>query len=87
MTNCKDDKNKRYKLTKEEAIKMLPDKEYIHTFRNGSIALVGADWSRENMLEMIEKLEFELSGENATEMGHGMAFMDEIGWVFVETKK
>jgi hypothetical protein len=79
------DKEKRYKLTKDEALAMLPNKEYIHTFRSNNIALVGADWTREEMLEMIEQYEFELTGKQATSMGHGMAFKDELGWIFVET--
>lgn len=76
----------RHVLTKEEALKMLPDRDYIHTFRNSGITLIGADWSKEEMLKAIEKYEFELTGEQATNMEHGMAFKDELGWVFVETK-
>lgn len=80
------EKENRYRLTKEQARDMLPDKEYIHTLRDGNICLVGADWNRDEMLEMIDIYEFELTGEQATSMGHGMAFKDELGWIFVETK-
>ncbi|MBK5239861.1 hypothetical protein [Clostridium sp.] len=77
-----------YKLTKTEAIEMLPDTDYIHTFRQGDVnCLIGADWTREKMLEMINENQFELTGFYATNMGHGMAFQDELGWIFVETKE
>ena len=80
------DKNKVYKLTKEEAIAMLGDKEFIHTFRDSDISLIGAEWSRKEILEAIDEFQFELTGETATKMGHGMAFKDNYGWLFVETK-
>lgn len=80
--------DKIYKLTKNEALAILPDKEDIHTFRQGGgNCLIGADWSREEILEMIDENQFELTGELATNMGHGMAFQDEFGWIFVETKQ
>lgn len=75
-----------YILSIEEAIAKLPDGEYIHTFRQAGPALIGADWSREDMMKAIDKFTFELTGERATSIGHGMAFCDEHGWVFVETK-
>lgn len=69
-------------LTKEQAIAMLPDGDYIHTFRG----FVGADWSRNEIMGAIEKYQFELTGPNATAMNHGMGFRDEHGWVFVSTR-
>jgi len=49
--------------------------------------LLGADWNKVDILTAIEKYEFELSGETMTGMGHGMAFKDEQGWCFVETRE
>lgn len=74
-------------LTAVEAIAMLPDGEEIHTFRNSSFALMGADWKRKSLIEALNKYEVEVPGAQAQAMGHGMAFCDDHGWVFVETKK
>lgn len=73
-------------LTKEEIFAKLPDGEYIHTFRQPGLTLIGANWERRSILKAINKYPFELTGEQATGMGHGMAFCDEHGWVFVQTK-
>lgn len=40
-------------LSKEDAIKMLPDGENIHTFRNSTMMLIGADWSRDDIMRSI----------------------------------
>lgn len=77
----------RVKLTKEQVLSILPDGENIHTFRQAGNSLIGADWEREEILKALEKYDFELSGEVATRMRHGIAFRDEYGWVFVHTKK
>jgi hypothetical protein len=75
-------------LTVEQAVAMLPDGDSIHTFLDG-VALIGADWSREEILEGFNTAEsIELAGPTATSMGHGLVFLDNRGiWVFVETKK
>ncbi len=72
-------------ITKEEALSMLVDGDLIHTFR-GQVVPVGADWPRASILAAMDKYAFELSGPVATAGGHGMAFRDEHGIVFVETK-
>ncbi len=79
--------NERIVLTKEQAINMLPNKEMIHTFRQGGPTLIGADWDKKDLIEAINKYEVELTGEQARSMGHGMALYDEHGWLFIETKK
>ena len=78
--------DERVKLTNEQAISMLPEGESIHTFRQAGNALLGADWARVDILIALEKHGFELSGEQATDMGHEMVFLDEFGYVFVSTK-
>lgn len=63
-------------VTYEQAVAMLPDDDEIHTFVNSAAnILLGADWSREDVLEFFRKHdgEIELSGENATRMKHGLA--------------
>ncbi len=81
--------NERKKLTPEEAIAMLPDDEMIHTFRQPSPwypELLGCDWTREEIVELMRTGEPELSGEVATGLGHGLAVFAG-GWMFVETKQ
>lgn len=77
----------RQSLTLEEAVAMLPDGETIHTYINGPFMLIGADWSREKVLDAFKKHGAELSGKVATDMGHGIVFWDGQRHVFVETKK
>lgn len=62
---------KRY-LTFEEAVSLLPEGETIHTFISGPV-LIGADWSREDILDKLYKSTIELTGPNARGMGHGIA--------------
>ena len=74
-------------LTPEEAEAMLPEGEYIHTFRGGSGIMIGADWKRESIIEAFKTRKPELSGQFATAMGHGIAFFDDNGALFVKTKE
>lgn len=48
MEKTKD--GKRY-LNTEEAIALLPESEFIHTFYSTGICLVGADWDRTDVLK------------------------------------
>jgi hypothetical protein len=60
-------------LSYEDAVAMLPDGDPIHTFVNpGMNMLVGADWSRDSILEILKNGRPELSGDAATGMGHGL---------------
>ncbi len=77
----------RKSLTPEEAEKLLPDGDTIHTFRGGSM-LVGADWSRTRILERIKTNGVELSGDLARSMNHGICSYDEAnGWLYIETRR
>ena len=84
--------NKRY-ITAEEAISLLPSGDTIHTFVDGGIALIGADWEREDVLQkLVESDKIEITGEMARSMGHGLAvysdtakYMADI--LFIETDK
>lgn len=73
----------------EQAVKMLPDKERIHTFRSAGPCLLGADHDRVGLIETMKRFQdkIELSGKVATEMSHGLALIDDKGPLFIETKK
>lgn len=75
------------KITKEQAVSLIGEGDIIHTFRNGGGMVFGADWGRESLIEAFEKYEstLELTGEGARRMGHGLAFRDNYGALFVET--
>lgn len=64
----------KYYLTYEEAVSILPNSENIHTFINEAFGLIGADWSKEEILDKLKQTDsvIELTGETARAMGHGM---------------
>ena len=78
-------------ITYEEEASILPEGDSIHTFYNPGFGLVGADWSREDILDKLRKSDIiELTGETARSMGHGMcAYNKETKWqselLFIET--
>lgn len=68
-------------------IKKDEDGEFVHTFRNSANMLIGADWSKEKLLEKAAEFSktIELTGEQARGIKHGVVFEDDAGYVFVET--
>jgi hypothetical protein len=74
-------------LTYEQAVAMLPDGDTIHTFLNPGAVLIGADWDREQVLDLLKTGKPELAGEMATRMDHGLAVVRENGPVWIQTKK
>lgn len=73
----------------EDAAALLPDGEEIHTFLDGGVALIGADWNRDQILALLRTGNPELSGPAATGMGHGIvAFRngDRSKPVFIATR-
>ena len=64
----------KYYLSYDEAIQILPDSENIHTFINATFGLLGADWSKNNILNRLKEVDsvLELTGEQSRKMGHGM---------------
>jgi hypothetical protein len=72
-------------LSFDEAVKLLPDREEIHTFRNPRAGmLMGADWSREKLMEaMREASEIKVTGPSAQSTGHGLV-IDRDGLLFIE---
>lgn len=87
-TSMNDYPDDEYKLTFQDAMALLPDKPAIHCIRNPvENVLVGADWSRAEVVAAIRRHGAERTGKAATSSGHGMAFRDEHGYVFVETRE
>jgi hypothetical protein len=75
-------------LTSEQAVELLADGEDVHAFVNPGAMLIGADWSREEALDYINKAETrELAGPEATRMKHGLAVHGQRGLVFFATKE
>lgn len=80
-------------ITYEQAVSILPDGEYVHTFINNAIGLIGADWSRTEILEKLRTSDIiELTGEQAKSMGHGMCvYNKDAKWqsqlLFIETNE
>jgi hypothetical protein len=78
-------------ITYEEAVSLLPDGEYVHTFYNCSFGLLGADWSKEEILNKLRNSEvIQLTGNHARAMNHGMcAYNKDTKWhseiLFIET--
>jgi len=72
-------------LTYEEAVALLPEGKEIHTFVNPAGILVGADWTRKEILKALKKHKVVVTGSQAQAMKHGMAFWDGSMHVFVET--
>lgn len=78
-------------ITYEEAVSLLPDGESVHTFYNASFGLIGADWSKEDILNKLRNSDFiELTGSQARAMRHGMcAYNKETKYqkdiLFIET--
>lgn len=61
-------------ITVEKAVDLLPKGDYIHTFFNMPFGLLGADWSREDVIDTLKTSDkIELTGELARGLGHGIA--------------
>lgn len=80
--------SERTDLTVDEAEKMLPIGDKVHVFMNpGAGMLVGADWSRKDIVDLFNRSKPTLSGPEAANMKHGIAVMDGGRWLFVETSE
>lgn len=77
-------------LTAEQAKAMMADGDMVHTFRSAGRVLIGGDWSRDELEELIEAgAQCELGGEMCTRMKHGLVIWtpDKHGPLFVATKE
>lgn len=74
-------------LTEEQALAMLPDGDCIHTRVQAGFALLGADWNRKGILDLIGEGICKVAGPMATASGHGLVVWDGKKNVFIETKE
>lgn len=74
-------------LSLDEAVALLPSEGRIHTFTNPAGMLLGADWDREKILDLLRTGRPELSGEQATASGHGIVAFRGNDPVFIETRR
>jgi hypothetical protein len=75
-------------LSYDEAVALLPDGDRIHTFLDGGVALIGADWDRAEILHLLETSgRREVTGPSAQSFGHGLAAYRQDGTpVFIKTR-
>jgi hypothetical protein len=71
----------------EKALKLIPNEELIHTYKNPSPGmLLGADWRRKDIIELIQDWGCGLAGPGATAHGHGIVvYIDQDDTLFVKT--
>jgi hypothetical protein len=76
-------------ITLEQALKLLPEGKYIHTFRNPAGGMMmGGDWERSDIEKALAKAEeIHISGDVARTMFHGIAIINDESWLFIETAK
>lgn len=76
-------------LTVDEAKEKISDNDTIHVFANPGVnMLVGADWSRKQVIALIEKSETrEIGGEMCRKMRHGLVVYDGSKHWFIESDK
>lgn len=80
-------------LSVEEAVSIIPDGEEIHTQIQKGMMFIGADWSREDIIDKIKRSEVrEISGPFARGMNHGLVLYNrnakyQSDLLFVETDK
>ncbi|CDC05041.1 putative uncharacterized protein [[Clostridium] leptum CAG:27] len=83
--------DKKIYITAEQAISVLPDGDSVHTFYNPGFGLVGADWSKPDIVGKLYSSDIiELTGPGARGMSHGICayskgakFQGDI--LFIET--
>jgi hypothetical protein len=71
----------------EDAIAMLPEGEYVHTFRNPAAGMmIGCDWKRDAIIKAITESDHrQLTGPAATAMKHGLVINEGRSMLFVAT--
>lgn len=78
-------------LSVDEAISVLPEGDTVHTFYNLHSSLIGADWDKAEIINKMKNVDFiEITGEQAQEIGHGLALYNkDAQWhsdiLFIET--
>ena len=60
-------------ITADQAISVLPDGDSVHTFYNPGFGLMGADWSRDDVVDKLRSSDIiELTGPGARGISHGI---------------
>lgn len=72
-------------LTPEQAISTLLEGDYIHTFRNPNGMMLGCDWKRKDIINLINENpnKIELGGDTCRGMKHGLIIHSD-GILFIE---
>lgn len=80
--------NDRRFITPKEAISLLNEGKFIHTFRSTSSALIGADHKRDSLIKKIKANpdKLELGGAHCRNMKHGL-ILDDGSYLFIETNE
>ena len=80
--------NEKEIISLAEALKLLPEGDTIHTFRQSGRLIVGADWERNELIEALTHApEIQITGQQAQKMNHGLGIKDNMGYLFIKTKK
>ena len=76
-------------ITPQQAISLLNEGDEIHTFRNTGGFLLGCNYDRESLIELLEANsdKIEIAGEQATQLKHGVVLEDDKGYLFIETNE
>jgi len=77
-------------LTAEQAIGLLSDDSEIHTFRSGTSILLGADWSRDELIKSFHAAgseDIQIGGDACKSMGHGLVLFTGDDPLFIEVDK
>lgn len=73
-------------LSYDQAVSMLADGDDVHVFLNPNGMLIGADWSRQSVLDMIRVGAPQIGGDACLSMGHGLVCKHEGRFHFVATR-
>ena len=72
-------------LTFDEAMALVPEGDAVHTFSNPAPGvMVGADWSRQQIIDAIRQNGAELAGATARNFGHGLCLVGQR--LFIATR-
>ena len=78
--------DERIKLDADQALSLIADGDDVHTFRSTGTALIGADWERSEIVEVLKIYSPEFGGDQCRAMNHGIAVRDKASWLFIATK-
>jgi len=73
-------------LDYDQAVSLLPDGDDIHVFMNPHGVLLGADWERSKVIEMIKAGKCQLGGKLCQGMNHGLVCESAGSLHFVATR-